>query len=134
MTTIKNFCVLFALAFVALFCSNNELNAQTKVDSSFVFTAGNPSQWNVATLRYPLADGRHVMATHKTSNTQVIIVVRSRKIAAVGTMAPGGTFKAVLPTTSAPCASNISCATFQIKRCFIFNGQCFCICGAWITT
>lgn len=120
------------LVFAAYFIPN-ALQAQTRVDSSFVFSAGDPGQWNVAKLGYPLADGRHVMATHKTNKTQVIIVVRSRKIASVGTMVPGGPFKILNPSTAAPCTSS-PCLSFQIKHCFVIGGQCFCICGAWITT
>lgn len=134
MTTIKNFSLFLTLLFVATCFAPNALQAQTRVDSSFVFSAGDPGQWNVAKLRYPLADGRHVMATHKTKNTQVVIAVRSRKIAAVGTMVPGGTFKVLSPSTAAPCRPNISCATFQLKHCFVIDGQCFCVCGAWITS
>lgn len=134
MTTFKNLFALLTLMVFAAYFAPNALQAQTRVDSSFVFSAGEPGQWNVAKLRYPLADGRHVMATHKTNKTQVAIDVRSRKIVRLGTIVPGGPFKVLNPSTAAPCAPNLSCATFQIKHCFVINGQCFCVCGAWITT
>ncbi len=95
------------------------------------FNADNMEQWDVKTIPAG-ASGQQVLAVSKIDRTKFIVVLRGGKIAQVGIVPPGGTFNALLPS-SAPC-NGIQCTTFQIKHCFQVNGQCVCVCGAWITS
>lgn len=95
------------------------------------FNADNMEQWDVKTIPAG-ATGQQVLAISKIDRTKFVVVLRSGKIAQVGIIPAGGSFKALQPS-SAPC-NTIQCTTFQIKHCFQFNGQCVCVCGAWITS
>ena len=134
MITIKNFFSLLLLVVLATFFNTTAASAQTAGagDPAIVFNAEDMGQWNVKPVPATVRDGQTVLATHKTTKAQFIAVVRGGKIAQIGTKAPGGKFKVLLPTTGAPC-STINCFANQISHCYIYNGQCVCTCGAWIT-
>jgi hypothetical protein len=95
------------------------------------FNADNMEAWDVKTIKAG-ATGQQVLAISKTDRTKFVVVLRNGKIAQVGIIPVGGSFKALQPS-SAPC-NTIQCTTFQIKHCFQVNGQCVCVCGAWITS
>ena len=73
--------------------------------------------------------GQYVLAVSKTDGTEIIVVLREGKIAECGYRRVGGQFVAVTPSQS-PC-NNLTCLTYQQKRCFDLSGQCVCICGTW---
>lgn len=99
------------------------------------FNADDQSQWDVKQLPKNAPDGRHVLATSKTGKGQFVVVLRGGKIAQVGLIPVGGSFKAIAPSTATPCVSSGPCLSFQIKHCFpLPGGGCACVCGAWITS
>lgn len=93
------------------------------------FSADNMENWDVKAIRAG-ATGQQVLAVSKIDRTKFVVVLRNGEIAQVGIIPVGGSFKALQPS-SAPC-NTIACTTFQIKHCFQLNGQCVCVCGAWI--
>ena len=130
MTTIKNFFALLLLVAAATISNISAASAQTSGNPAIVFNAENIDEWNVKTIPATVRDGQTVLATSKTGSIQVIAVVRGGKIAQIGTKAPGGKFKVLLPSTGGPCTT-IHCFANQASHCFQFNGQCVCVCGAF---
>ncbi len=133
MTTFKNFFFLSILALVAVVFTAQNTQAQSSAGSpALVFSADDEADYNVARIPSRLEDGRHVIATHKKTRTQIIAVIKSGKLAQIGVLPAGGSFKALSPAAS-PC-NNVICGTWQIKKCFTTPwGSCICVCGAWIT-
>jgi len=95
------------------------------------FNTENMGGWDIKEIK-GAATGQQVLAISKTDRTKFVVVLRNDEIVQVGIIPAGGSFKALQPS-SAPC-NTISCATFQIKHCFQVNGQCVCVCGAWISS
>lgn len=125
-----------ALLFALFACGTTFAQGGGKVsmnDISFMtFNAENNNDWNIKTFGATVADGRHVLATHKKTKTQVIAIVRGGKIAEIGYIPVGGTYKALLPASS-PCLSGGFCYSFQAKNCYYVQGVgCVCVCGAFV--
>lgn len=138
MNFFKNLFSVATLAFVATVFTAPQVQAQAssgelKIQMNVEPQAAAYIKFDGVDGECRVQEGRNVVGRNTRTGEQLIIVVRSGKIAQFGVTPTGGSFKALSPNAS-PCFT-VHCTTVNPPKCFTTpGGQCVCVCGPWITS